>query len=144
MKTAAQGERVRPPTHEEIATRAFQLFCERGGEPGHEVDDWLQAEYELMQLPIRTLADLYNRSMAQTSFALVMLAVAGTMALLLGIIGIYGGIAYAVWQYWRASGDDSFMLEAGAEILVETARFWASQSSVEWTVRPDSRRTSTP
>ena len=44
---------------------------------------------------------------------------------------ISADIAYAVWQYWRASGDDSFMLEAGAEILVETARFWASRAQVE-------------
>jgi trehalose/maltose hydrolase-like predicted phosphorylase len=48
---------------------------------------------------------------------------------------ISADIAYAVWQYWRTSGDDSFMLEAGAEILVETARFWASRAQVE----PDGR-----
>ena len=48
---------------------------------------------------------------------------------------ISADIAYAVWQYWRASADDSFMLEAGAEILVETARFWASRARVE----PDGR-----
>jgi predicted permease len=53
---------------------------------------------------IRTLGDLYNRSMAQTSFALVMLAVAGTMALVLGIIGIYGVIAYAVTERTREIG----------------------------------------
>jgi kojibiose phosphorylase len=44
---------------------------------------------------------------------------------------ISSDIAYGVWQYWRASGDDAFMLEAGAEILVETARFWASRIQVE-------------
>lgn len=48
---------------------------------------------------------------------------------------ISADIAYAVWQYWRASGDDTFMLEGGAEILVETARFWASRAQVE----PDGR-----
>ena len=42
---------------------------------------------------------------------------------------ISADIAYAVWQYWQATGDDAFMLEAGAEILVETARFWASPST---------------
>jgi kojibiose phosphorylase len=36
-------------------------------------------------------------------------------------------IAFAVWQYWRATGDDAFMVEAGTEILIETARFWASR-----------------
>ncbi|MGZ3573522.1 MAG: glycoside hydrolase family 65 protein [Gemmatimonadaceae bacterium] len=48
---------------------------------------------------------------------------------------ISADIAYAVWQYWRVSGDDAFMLAAGAEILVETARFWASRAQVE----PDGR-----
>ena len=40
-------------------------------------------------------------------------------------------IAYAVWQYWRATGDDTFLLGAGAEILLETARFWASRAVPE-------------
>src|SRR5207237_10236461 len=37
-------------------------------------------------------------------------------------------VAYAVWQYWRATGDDGFFIDAGAEILLETARFWASRA----------------
>ena len=40
---------------------------------------------------------------------------------------ISADVAYAVWQYWQASGDDAFFCDAGAEILVETARFWASR-----------------
>ena len=44
---------------------------------------------------------------------------------------VSAGIAYAVWQYWRASGDDEFFLGAGAEILLETARFWASRAIPE-------------
>ncbi len=40
-------------------------------------------------------------------------------------------IAYAVWKYWRASGDDEFFLRAGAEMLLETARFWASRAVPE-------------
>jgi trehalose/maltose hydrolase-like predicted phosphorylase len=40
---------------------------------------------------------------------------------------ITADVAYAVWQYWQATGDDGFMLEAGAEIMLETARFWASR-----------------
>jgi trehalose/maltose hydrolase-like predicted phosphorylase len=32
---------------------------------------------------------------------------------------------------WWATGDDEFMVEAGAEILVETARFWASRARIE-------------
>jgi trehalose/maltose hydrolase-like predicted phosphorylase len=44
---------------------------------------------------------------------------------------ISADIAYAVWQYWRATGDDDFMLDAGCDILVETARFWASRARME-------------
>src|SRR6202007_1304337 len=44
---------------------------------------------------------------------------------------ISADIAYAVWQYWRATGDDDFFLRAGAEILLETARFWASRAVAE-------------
>jgi trehalose/maltose hydrolase-like predicted phosphorylase len=44
---------------------------------------------------------------------------------------ITADIAYAVWQYWRATGDDAFFLEAGAQILLETARFWASRAAAE-------------
>ncbi len=40
---------------------------------------------------------------------------------------ISADIAYAVWQYWQATGDHAFMIGAGAEILLETARFWASR-----------------
>lgn len=35
------------PTHEEIARRAYELFLERGGESGQDIDDWLRAETEL-------------------------------------------------------------------------------------------------
>lgn len=40
---------------------------------------------------------------------------------------ISADVAYAVWQYWQATQDKKFLLEAGAEILLETARFWASR-----------------
>jgi trehalose/maltose hydrolase-like predicted phosphorylase len=41
---------------------------------------------------------------------------------------ISADVAWAVWQYWRATGDERFLIEAGAEILLETARFWASRA----------------
>jgi trehalose/maltose hydrolase-like predicted phosphorylase/hydroxymethylpyrimidine pyrophosphatase-like HAD family hydrolase len=40
---------------------------------------------------------------------------------------ISADIAFGVWSYWNATLDDDFLLRAGAEILVETARFWASR-----------------
>jgi ABC-type antimicrobial peptide transport system permease subunit len=47
---------------------------------------------------IHTLDYYYNKSMARTSFTLVMLAIAGGIALVLGIVGLYGVIAYSASQ----------------------------------------------
>lgn len=45
-------------------------------------------------------------------------------------IHISADIAYAIWQYWQTTGDDEFMIHRGAEVILDTARFWASR--VEW------------
>jgi trehalose/maltose hydrolase-like predicted phosphorylase len=44
---------------------------------------------------------------------------------------ISADVAYAVWHYWRATEDDAFLIYAGAEILLEAARFWASRAQLE-------------
>ncbi|WP_239479421.1 glycoside hydrolase family 65 protein [Lichenicola cladoniae] len=40
-------------------------------------------------------------------------------------------VAYAVWQYWQATGDEAFLRDAGAEILLESGRFWSSRAILE-------------
>jgi trehalose/maltose hydrolase-like predicted phosphorylase len=44
---------------------------------------------------------------------------------------ISADVAHAVWHYWLARGDADFLCNAGAEILLETARFWASRAQPE-------------
>ena len=69
---------------------------------------------------VRTLESLYDRSLARTSFTLIMLAIAGGMALVLGVIGIYGVISYSVSQRTREIG---IRLALGAPLQEVTGMF---------------------
>ncbi len=42
---------------------------------------------------------------------------------------ISADVAWAVWEYWKATADDGFMASMGVEILLETARFWVSRAA---------------
>ena len=46
------------PAEKQIRSRAYQIYQEHGRQPGHDIDNWLQAEYELMQLPVHKIAEL--------------------------------------------------------------------------------------
>ena len=45
-------------------------------------------------------------------------------------IHISADVAYAVWQYWQVTGDDNWLRDRGAEIILDTALFWLSR--LEW------------
>jgi predicted permease len=86
---------------------AYVIRSTRTSSPGflEEIRKILQSvSPDLILLRPLTMTDIFRDSTARTSFALVMLAIAGAMALLLGVIGIYGTISYGISQRVREVG----------------------------------------
>jgi Protein of unknown function (DUF2934) len=76
------------PTHQQIAERAYQIYLANGCREGRAHDDWLQAQYELAQQPIRELVKINPTKKSR---------IPANIAMLAGVVHV------AVWLAQQAS-----------------------------------------
>ncbi|MGE3276626.1 MAG: ADOP family duplicated permease [Vicinamibacterales bacterium] len=100
-------ETVIMPAFARNTTAAFVVRSPRAGTTAF-LDEVRRAVWSvnpnLSLASVRTMGEMYRRSMARTTMTLQLLAITGTMALLLGLVGIYGIVSHGVAERRREIG----------------------------------------